>query len=153
MGLLRRIGGVWRHTVSDQSRARKNGFHILPGAPVARLNGWGKVLLFAVACFLAIMASGCRRNKTEPAAQSPVAHSVALRWNAPVSSPDTVAGYNIYRATGGGSFVRINSSPDSNVTYTDLAVTSGVTYSYWVTSVDFSGVESVPSNQITVTIP
>jgi hypothetical protein len=81
------------------------------------------------------------------------AHNVALNWDAPVSSPDPVAGYNIYRATGGGSFVLINSSPDSSVNYTDATVTSGVAYSYQVKSVDFSGVESVPSNQITVTIP
>jgi hypothetical protein len=81
------------------------------------------------------------------------AHNVALNWNAPVSSADPVAGYNIYRATGGGSFVLINSSPDANVAYTDSGVTSGVGYSYQVTSVDFSGVESVPSNQIAVTIP
>jgi hypothetical protein len=82
-----------------------------------------------------------------------VAHNVALNWNAPVSSPDPVAGYNIYRATGNGSFVLINSSPDSNVAYTDAAVTSGVAYSYQVKSVDFSGVESVPSSPVTVTIP
>jgi hypothetical protein len=82
-----------------------------------------------------------------------VPHNVALNWNAPVSSPDPVAGYNIYRATGSGSFVLVNSSPDANIAYTDAAVTSGVAYSYQVKSVDFSGVESVPSNQITVTIP
>ena len=81
------------------------------------------------------------------------AHEVALTWNAPISSPDPVAGYNIYRSTGSGSFVLINSSPDLNVAYTDAAVTSGVAYSYQVTSVDFSGVESVPSNGVTVTIP
>lgn len=82
-----------------------------------------------------------------------VAHDVALNWNAPVSSPDPVAGYNIYRATGSGSFVLINSSPDSSVNYTDTTVTSGVAYSYQVKSVDSSGVESVPSSPVTVTIP
>ncbi len=81
------------------------------------------------------------------------AHGVALSWDAPASSADPVAGFNIYRATGGGSFVLINSSPDSTVAYKDTAVTSGVAYSYQVTSVDFSGVQSVPSNQVTVTIP
>jgi fibronectin type 3 domain-containing protein len=64
-----------------------------------------------------------------------------------------VAGYNIYRATGSGSFARINSSPDSAVTYVDSAVVSGTTYRYQVTSVDSSGAESVPSNLATVTIP
>jgi hypothetical protein len=82
-----------------------------------------------------------------------VAHEVDLSWDAPASSPDPVAGYNIYRATGSGSFVLINSSPDSTVVYVDSTVVSGATYSYEVKSVDSSGVESVPSNQITVTIP
>jgi Abnormal spindle-like microcephaly-assoc'd, ASPM-SPD-2-Hydin len=82
-----------------------------------------------------------------------VAHEVDLSWDAPTSSPDPVAGYNVYRATGGGSLVLVNSSPDSAVVYVDSAVTSGATYSYVVKSVDSGGVESVPSNEITVTIP
>ena len=82
-----------------------------------------------------------------------VAHEVDLSWNAPTSSPDPVAGYNIYRATGTGSLVLINSSPDTAVVYVDNTVVSGTNYSYVVKSVDSSGVESVPSNQITVTIP
>ena len=82
-----------------------------------------------------------------------VAHEVDLSWNAPASSPDPVAGYNIYRATGTGSFVLINSSPDSAVVYVDSTVVSGTTYTYEVMSVDSSGVQSVASNQITVTIP
>ncbi len=82
-----------------------------------------------------------------------VSHEVDLSWDAPANSPDPVAGYNIYRATGTGSLVLINSSPDSAVVYVDTAVVSGATYSYVVKSVDPVGVESVPSNQITVTIP
>jgi fibronectin type 3 domain-containing protein len=82
-----------------------------------------------------------------------VAHEVDLSWDAPASSPDPVAGYNIYRLTGTGSFVLINSSPDSAVVYVDATVVSGATYSYEVKSVDFGGVESAASNQITVTIP
>jgi hypothetical protein len=82
-----------------------------------------------------------------------VAHEVDLSWDAPASSPDPVAGYNIYRATGTGSLVLINSSPDSTVAYVDSTVVSGATYSYEVKSVDSSGLESVASNEITVTIP
>jgi fibronectin type 3 domain-containing protein len=82
-----------------------------------------------------------------------VAHEVDLSWDAPVSSPDPVAGYNIYRSTGSGSFVLINSSLDSAVVYVDSTVVSGATYSYEVKSVGASGVESVASNQITLTIP
>jgi fibronectin type 3 domain-containing protein len=82
-----------------------------------------------------------------------VAHEVDLSWDAPASSPDPVAGYNIYRLTGTGSFVLINSSPDSAIVYVDSTVVSGAPYSYVVKSVDSSGVESVASNQIAVTIP
>ncbi len=82
-----------------------------------------------------------------------VAHQVDLSWNAPASSPDPVAGYNIYRATGSGSFVLINSTPVSAVVYVDSTVVSGTTYTYEVMSVDSSGVQSVASNQMTVTIP
>jgi fibronectin type 3 domain-containing protein len=82
-----------------------------------------------------------------------IAHQVNLNWDAPTSSPDPVAGFNIYRSSGSGSFVLVNSSPDTAVVYVDNAVVSGASYNYQVTSVDYSGVESVPSNQITVTIP
>jgi Abnormal spindle-like microcephaly-assoc'd, ASPM-SPD-2-Hydin len=82
-----------------------------------------------------------------------VAHEVDLSWSAPTSSPDPVAGYNVYRSTGTGSFVLINSSPDSAAVYVDNTVVSGASYTYQITSVDSSGVESVPSNQVAVTIP
>jgi Abnormal spindle-like microcephaly-assoc'd, ASPM-SPD-2-Hydin len=82
-----------------------------------------------------------------------VAHQVDLTWDAPSGSSDPVAGYNIYRATGSGSFTRLNSSPDTVVSYVDSNVVSGTTYSYQVTSSDPSGAESVPTSPVTVTIP
>jgi fibronectin type 3 domain-containing protein len=82
-----------------------------------------------------------------------VAYSVDLSWTAPSSSADPVAGYNIYRAISGGSLALVNSSADSSTTYVDSTVVNGTTYNYVVKSVDSSGVESVASNEITVTIP
>jgi centrosomal CEP192-like protein/ASPM-SPD-2-Hydin domain-containing protein/HYDIN/CFA65/VesB family protein len=83
-----------------------------------------------------------------------VQHSIDLSWNAPSSSADPVAGYNVYRSTnGGGSFTKLNSSPDGQVDYTDSAVQSGTTYMYQVKSVDASGVESSASNQISLAVP
>jgi hypothetical protein len=83
-----------------------------------------------------------------------VQHEIDLSWNAPSSSADPVAGYNVYRSTdGGGSFTKLNSSPDGQVDYADSAVQSGTTYMYEVKSVDASGVESGPSNQINLTVP
>jgi hypothetical protein len=82
-----------------------------------------------------------------------VAHYVDLSWDAPSSSPDPVAGYNVYRSLGTGSFALINPSPVATVVYTDNGVTSGATYMYEVKSVDASGVESAPSNVASATIP
>ena len=87
------------------------------------------------------------------AGTAPAAHEVDLSWNAPASSTDPVMGYNIYRATGSGALVLITSSPDLTLAFADKNVTSGASYSYVAKSVDASGVESAPSNQVTVTIP
>ena len=79
---------------------------------------------------------------------------VDLSWDAPSSSTDPVAGYNIYRSTGGSSsYQLLNSSVDTQTTYVDSTVQSGTAYTYYVESVDSSGVESVPSDQVNVTIP
>ncbi len=83
-----------------------------------------------------------------------VPHEIDLTWDAPSSSPDPVAGYNVYRSTdGGGSFTKLNSSLDSQAAYTDSAVQSGTTYTYEIKSVDANGVESTPSNEISLTVP
>jgi fibronectin type 3 domain-containing protein len=82
-----------------------------------------------------------------------VAGQVGLAWNAPSSSADPVAGYNVYRALGSGAFQLVNSLMDRATTYTDTGVVSGKTYNYIVKSVDTSGVESAPSNEIAVAVP
>jgi hypothetical protein len=81
-------------------------------------------------------------------------YSVDLSWDPPTSSPDPVAGYNVYRATSGSStYQLVNSSVDSQTAYTDNAVQSGQAYDYIVESVDGSGVKSAPTSPVTVTIP
>lgn len=83
-----------------------------------------------------------------------VSHQVDLSWSAPTSSPDPVAGYNVYRAPAGtSSYQLLNSSVDAITTYLDTTVQNGLGYDYVVKSVDASGVESPPSNAITVNIP
>jgi hypothetical protein len=79
---------------------------------------------------------------------------VELDWEAPSSSADPIAGYNVYRAPSGTSaFQLLNLSDDTETTYMDSTVQSGQSYDYTVASVDASGVESVPSNVFTVAIP
>jgi len=81
-------------------------------------------------------------------------YAVNLTWDAPSSSPDPVAGYNVYRAPSGGTVYQLlNSSVDSATNYSDTTVESGLGYDYVVESVDASGIESVPTSLVAVSIP
>jgi fibronectin type 3 domain-containing protein len=81
-------------------------------------------------------------------------YEVNLTWAAPVSSPDPVAGYDIYRAvTGGSAYQLLNSSINTPTSYTDTTVANSTSYTYYVVSVDAQGNQSVPSNTFTVAIP
>ena len=81
-------------------------------------------------------------------------HQVDLTWSAPNSSSDPVAGYRIYRAaSGSSSYQLLNSSINTQTSFIDSACNGATAYQYYVTSVDASGAESVPSNTASVTIP
>jgi fibronectin type 3 domain-containing protein len=77
-------------------------------------------------------------------------HSVTIRWTASVSR---VAGYNVYRASPPTGRIKLTANIIHETQYVDKTVEVGRTYSYSVTSVDFKGGESVPSEIVTVTIP
>jgi fibronectin type 3 domain-containing protein len=80
--------------------------------------------------------------------------SVSLTWVAPTSSSDPVAGYNVYRSpSGASSYQLLSSVANGQLAYSDAGVQSGQAYDYIIESVDASGVESVPSNTATVSIP
>lgn len=78
---------------------------------------------------------------------------VDLSWEAPGSSPDPVAGYDIYRSAKGSSSYQLISSSGLQTMYIDNSVQSGAIYSYYVKSIDHTGVESSPSNTASATIP
>jgi hypothetical protein len=85
-------------------------------------------------------------------AVKPIAHSVALAWNA--SSSSGVIGYNVYRGTAsGGPYTKLTPSAISETRYTDTSVEAGRTYYYVVTSVDSDGLESSHSNQASAIVP
>jgi len=78
-------------------------------------------------------------------------HSVVLSWGASSTSGVT---YNVFRGTssGGEGTTPINSSPVTQLTYTDTNVTPGSDYYYTVEAVD-SGGSSAPSNEAVADIP
>jgi hypothetical protein len=83
-----------------------------------------------------------------------IAYDVNLSWNAPVSSTDPVAGYNVFRSpTGTTAYQQLNTSIVTVTNYVDGNVQNGTTYEYIVESVDASGGSSVPSNTFTAAIP
>ena len=83
-----------------------------------------------------------------------VSHQIALSWNAPSSSSDTISGYNVYRApSGSSSYQKLTSSVNAQTSYTDTTAQSSTTYQYYVTSIDSTGAESTPSNTATVVVP
>ncbi len=67
--------------------------------------------------------------------------SVTLTWNAPEAT--TPNNYKVYRNS---SYL----ATTTNLTYTDLSVTDGVTYSYYVIA-SYNNGNSVPSNTVTAT--
>jgi hypothetical protein len=82
-------------------------------------------------------------------------YQVNLAWDAPASSPDPVAKYNIYRSpSGSSSYALMGSVTSGELAYTDTnSIQGGQTYDYIVESVDASGNESVPSNMASVSVP
>ncbi|MGB0082339.1 MAG: choice-of-anchor D domain-containing protein, partial [Terracidiphilus sp.] len=73
-------------------------------------------------------------------------YAVDLAWDAPTSSPDPVAGYDIYRAASGSStYQLLNPSVNSSTSYTDTTVADNTSYTYYIESVDAEGNQSVPS--------
>jgi ASPM-SPD-2-Hydin domain-containing protein len=78
-------------------------------------------------------------------------HSVTLNWSASTSS---VSGYRAYRAANaGGPYTALNSSPISQLRYTDSTVQAGTTYYYVVTAVGSDSSESGYSNQASGAVP
>jgi fibronectin type 3 domain-containing protein len=65
-----------------------------------------------------------------------------------------VTGYNVYRSTTSGTgYTKVNSTPVNGTSYTDTSVASGTTYYYVVTAVDPHSLESVSSNEVSVSTP
>ena len=78
-------------------------------------------------------------------------HTVALTWE---RSSSTVTGYFVYRSSKpSGPYAQLNSTPESNLSYSDGTVSNGQVYYYYVTAVNSSNIQSADSNQVSVTVP
>ncbi len=76
------------------------------------------------------------------------AQSVTLEWD---PSADPVVGYNIYRSLqSGGDYARINRALIRSTRYTDTPIQYDVRYYYVCRAVNLLGLESGPSNEVSV---
>jgi hypothetical protein len=111
--------------------------------PAATGAAVGSLTVTSTASPLQLALSGTGTN-------TPMQHSVVLRWN---PSTSTVTGYFVYRGDGlGGPLSKLTSIIPST-SYTDSTVVAGHAYNYATTSVDSGNVESSYSNQVSVSIP
>jgi hypothetical protein len=71
-----------------------------------------------------------------------------LNWTAPDDHGSAITSYKLYRKVAGGSaFTLLVTTPGSATSYTDAAITSGVSYTYHLTAVNATG-ESAASNDV-----
>jgi hypothetical protein len=76
-------------------------------------------------------------------------NTIEVSWD-PDTDPD-LAGYRVYRAEGGGAFVKV-ADTSTIPTYSDHAVEHGKTYRYAVSAVDQAGNESARSAPVETTL-
>jgi fibronectin type 3 domain-containing protein len=131
---------------------------VAAGSTNAAFNATALAVTTAAKATLTATAGGVSQTDVvqldAPAAQPATQLEVQLNWDAPASTSDPVVGYNVYRsASGTSNYALVSSSTDTQTSYDDTTVTSGVTYDYIVKSVDSEGVESAPSNTISITVP
>ncbi len=113
---------------------------------------------FTPAAFGACVAS---LNISDSASSSPQTvalsgsgtHDVILSWTR--STTYGIVGYNVYRGTtsGGEDATPLNSSPVTGVTFADSTVQAGEGYFYYITAVASGGTQSLPSNEVSATVP
>ncbi len=76
---------------------------------------------------------------------------VLLTWS--ISTGENDIGYRVMRRQGGGSFAELVTTPLSTNKYLDRNVIRGETYTYHVIAVSSGGCKSIPSENLTLTIP
>ncbi len=77
--------------------------------------------------------------------------AVVLDWED--NTETDLAGYNVYRSTPGGDYLKLNGVLIADSSYVDSGMTTGRTYYYVVKAVDTSWNESAASNEPSVAVP
>lgn len=106
--------------------------------------------IFAI--LLLFLFAAVRSTNATPQSAAP---SVTLTWIPSIQpANEAVASWNIYRSMGNVTpYSLLSNVPAQPAIYLDAAVMAGSTYSYVVTAVDTSGIESIYSQCASVTIP
>jgi fibronectin type 3 domain-containing protein len=76
--------------------------------------------------------------------------SVTIGWTA---ATPPVVGYNVYREYQFSGPIRLTQQIVQGTQFIDKTAIAGHTYTYYVTSVDAGGLESKPSESISVNVP
>jgi large repetitive protein len=77
---------------------------------------------------------------------------IDLAWGA-TSTTTNLAGYDVYRSSGGGAYTKLTATPQPTLTYSDTATLDGTAYTYKINAVS-SGIpvlNSLDSTTVTVT--
>ena len=81
-------------------------------------------------------------------------YQVDLSWQPVTDGSLTISGYYVFRATSGSTnYEQITPSLDTQTSFSDLNVLTGVTYDYYIESVDSVGVASSPSTVFSISVP
>jgi fibronectin type 3 domain-containing protein len=97
-----------------------------------------------------VLASCGRQQPQAVKKEAANPHSVTLSWK-PSKSP--VAGYKVYRVLPPGGPIKLSPSIVTDTQFTDHLVEAGNTYFYFITTVDSKGIESRPSEKLSVPVP
>jgi hypothetical protein len=66
-----------------------------------------------------------------PTATAGVGGKISLTWGATTTTTN-LAGYDLYRSSGGGAYTKLNATPLAGTTYSDTSTVDGTTYTYTV---------------------
>ena len=86
------------------------------------------------------------------AAAAAQAATVNLAWDY-IQGPTLATQFAVYRQAGTAAAVKVATVPVAQMTYSDIAVVTGQTYTWTVTAIAATGEESPPSNAVTFRVP